>query len=60
MKIHFIDIRDQHDSDLVAILPEAVSFIKDALTGEHEKVLVHCMRGKSRSARCVIAYLVYT
>ena len=47
--------------DLEAILPQAVDFIKQALTdSEENKVLVHCFKGVSRGGSVVIAYLINT
>ena len=47
--------------DLEAILPEAVEFIKQGLAAsDNSKVLVHCLKGISRSASVVIAYLINT
>ena len=38
-------------------MPEAVAFITEALSSGG-KILVHCVAGISRSASCVIAYLM--
>ena len=54
----YIDIRDSHEQDLLAILPEAVEFIKDGMSQEQGKVFVHCLKGISRSTSCIMAYLI--
>ena len=41
------------------MLVEAVEFITEAISSGG-KVLVHCLGGRSRSASCVIAYLMKT
>lgn len=54
-----IPLEDSHKADLIAILPEALAFITNALEERTDSiVLVHCFAGQSRSPSCVIAYLV--
>ena len=53
----YLDLEDSNIANILPILPEAVEFIDQALTN-NGKVLVHCIAGVSRSASCVIAYLM--
>ena len=53
----FIRARDSSTQNLSRVLPEAVAFITEAVSGGG-KILVHCFAGVSRSASCVIAYLM--
>ena len=55
--LKFVQIRDTVNSNLLAVLPECVEFIQDAMEGGG-KVMVHCLAGVSRSASCVIAYIM--
>ena len=55
----FIRARDSSTQSLNRVLPEAVAFITEAISGGG-KILVHCFAGVSRSASCVIAYLMKT
>ena len=50
-------LSDKSSFDLTPHLDEAVAFIQNALN-EGGRILVHCHRGISRSASCVIAYLM--
>lgn len=45
------------DFDLGKFFNQAVNFIKEGTSGEN-KILVHCMYGKSRSVSMVLAYLM--
>ena len=54
-----IQAQDNEEQDLSQVLPEAVAFITEAISGGG-KILVHCVAGMSRSASCVIAYLMKT
>jgi len=54
---HCVDIRDISGVDILIYFDEACNFIHEAITNGHT-VLVHCMQGRSRSASCVIAYLM--
>jgi PTH2 family peptidyl-tRNA hydrolase len=57
-RIH-IDILDEVDVDISQHFDHAIKFIEDALSQNPDNaVLVHCVVGKSRSASCVIAYLM--
>ena len=42
---------------ITPVLPHAVEFIKSCLD-QKGKILVHCFAGMSRSASCVIAYMM--
>lgn len=53
-----LQISDLPDEDLLSRLVEAIDFI-DSATNNGGSVLVHCFRGRSRSATVVIAYLMH-
>ena len=53
-----MQVSDLPDEDLLSHLGEAVAFIDSAIT-RGGAVLIHCFRGRSRSASVVIAYLMY-
>ncbi len=53
-----MQISDLPEEDLLSHLGEAIAFIDSALV-HGGAVLVHCFRGRSRSATVVIAYLMY-
>ena len=55
-----IPLRDSEDENLLRYLPEAISFIHDALGVRQPpgRVLVHCQGGISRSVAVVTAYLM--
>ena len=55
----YFDILDDDDADLYSIVPEVVTFIGEALASGG-KIIVHCFAGASRSASCVIAYIMKT
>jgi hypothetical protein len=52
-----LKISDLPDERLLDGLKGAMEFIKDSIA-KQQSVLVHCQMGRSRSASCVIAYLV--
>ena len=52
-----IVIADMGEQKIIEFFPEAVEFIDQALARK-EPILVHCMAGQSRSASCLIAYLM--
>lgn len=51
-----INIADTSQASLIRHLPAAIAFIRDGIS--RGAVLVHCYAGVSRSATCVIAYLM--
>ena len=53
----FIDIPDRDNEDLGQHFEKAVEFIDNAIESGGT-ILVHCIAGVSRSASCVIAYLM--
>ena len=53
-----IAIADQSSSALIRHLPSAIQFIQEGIS--KGGVLVHCHAGVSRSASCVIAFLMKT
>jgi predicted protein tyrosine phosphatase len=54
--LKLILLRDQVSANLVEVLKDAITFIKDSLAKKDGGVLVHCQQGKSRSASVVIAF----
>ena len=52
-----INVLDNSSQSLLRHFPAAIAFIKDAVK-RGGGVLVHCYAGVSRSATCVIAYLM--
>ena len=53
----FLEIEDDSSGDMLSLFPEAVEFISQALASGG-KILVHCFMGISRSASCVMAYIM--
>eukprot|EP00743_Colponemidia_sp_Colp-15_P002062 GILK01002236.1.p1 GENE.GILK01002236.1~~GILK01002236.1.p1 ORF type:complete len:326 (+),score=56.94 GILK01002236.1:49-978(+) len=51
-----VDILDEDDQDLLAILPGCIAFIEEGLA--RGAVLVHCVAGVSRSVAVVTAYIM--
>ena len=54
-----INALDNENTDLSKIFEDTNSFIEKAFEN-NEKILVHCMAGRSRSASVIIAYLIKT
>ena len=57
LKYKVINILDNSNQSLLRHFPAAIAFIKDGIA-RGGGVLVHCYAGVSRSATCVIAYLM--
>ena len=55
-KYKVINVTDTSQSSLIRHFPAAVQFIKEGMS--KGGVLVHCYAGVSRSASCVIAFLM--
>ena len=53
-----ISVADQSSSALIRHFPSAIQFIQEGIS--KGGVLVHCHAGVSRSASCVIAFLMKT
>lgn len=51
-------LSDLPSEDLLAILPQATSYIDEVLRQSGTTLLVHCQQGVSRSASVVIGYLM--
>jgi len=54
----YIDIQDIPEADLLKHFEDASEFMHEALKKKDQKVLVHCMAGRSRSVSCILAYLM--
>lgn len=52
-----ICIKDHSDAPIMDYLDEMLKFIHSAITN-NESILVHCKKGRSRSASVVIAYII--
>ena len=53
-----IALPDDDLADLLGAVPEATTFISNALALETAAVAVHCHAGESRSSAIVAAYLL--
>lgn len=53
-----IPLLDTPFAELAAFLPSTTDFLTDALRDKNAKVLVHCVKGVSRSASVISAYLI--
>lgn len=56
---HLVKILDLEETNLLAALPSALSYIEQTLAAGG-KVLVHCFPGRSRSASVCLAWLMKT
>ena len=56
LKYKVISVMDTSSVSLIRHFPAAISFIKEGMAAGG--VMVHCYAGVSRSASCVIAYLM--
>ncbi|XP_073013410.1 protein-tyrosine-phosphatase MKP1-like [Typha latifolia] len=52
-------LHDSPGEDLAAVLYDAFDFLESAAAAPGGRALVHCVRGKSRSAAVVVAYLMW-
>ena len=55
-----LPMSDGGDESIFSWIFKATSFIKNALSDNHNKILIHCIQGSSRSASIVIGYLILT
>jgi len=53
-----VPLLDTPFAELAAFLPNTTDFLADALRDKNAKVLVHCVKGVSRSASVISAYLI--
>ncbi|XP_075390695.1 dual specificity phosphatase 29 [Tenrec ecaudatus] len=53
-----VEAEDLPTFDLSVFFYPASAFIEDALNNDHNKILVHCAMGRSRSATLVLAFLM--
>ncbi len=53
-----LHVTDLVDEDILSHVDPAIEFIEEGLSNENGGVLVHCFRGKSRSAAIVLAYVM--
>jgi len=53
-----VPLLDTPFAELAAFLPSTTDFLTDALRDKNAKVLVHCVKGVSRSASVISAYLI--
>ncbi|CAD8175336.1 unnamed protein product [Paramecium octaurelia] len=58
LKYFQVPVLDLEEEPISDHFDEAYIFINEALSNQHNKVLVHCAQGKSRSATIVIMFLM--
>eukprot|EP00048_Salpingoeca_helianthica_P006803 m.102958 g.102958 ORF g.102958 m.102958 type:complete len:330 (+) comp14130_c1_seq2:128-1117(+) len=58
-RMKHVDLLDEESSDLLGCLTECIEFIDRCLAEPHNRILVHCVMGVSRSAAVVMAYLMH-
>jgi len=58
IKCYTLPLEDILDETVLPVLPNAFAII-DKIWKQKEKILVHCVAGKSRSAAVIIAYLMH-
>ena len=51
--------REDELQDAFSHFPETISFIENALEKPGNKVLIHCLEGKSRSSTFTLAYMMH-
>jgi dual specificity phosphatase 12 len=58
LSLHLNDDHKQNLSDAIKLSNDYIKKINDSKTNTEAKIFVHCIKGKSRSASIVIAYLM--
>ena len=53
-----LELKDQNDFPIQDCFEKGANFINECLNNNDGNILIHCMRGKSRSAAILMAYLI--